>query len=179
MKYVLIFATLFFYSAKSHALIITANATIENDATLIVEYNFEANQIDIDFFSIFFDATLFDNITVTQNPDPLNWDAIAVQSEDFFGFLDDGFVDFEALNAPLIIGQTISGFQVSADIIDSAGVSDILQNGLTQNFSVFDFNTFQEVLAGDVQVDVQAVSAPNVVALFVLSLIFSAAKRAH
>ena len=179
MKYLFILVALVLTSTKANALIITADANIENNNQIVIDYSFEADSIDIDFFSLFFHADVFDNISVTANAQPAHWDVTANQSQDFFGTLDDGFVDFEALTSSLLVGEMISGFQISADIIDTSFISDFVQNGFLQDFVVFDFNTFDELESGsrNISVSVQTVSEPATLALFSLAVLAIAGTR--
>jgi len=179
MKYLFILVALVLASTKANALIITADANIENNNQIVIDYAFEADSIDIDFFSLLFDATVFDNLSVTANAQPADWDVIATQSEDFFGTLEDGFVDFEALTSPLLIGQLITGFQISADIIDASFISQFVQDGLIQDFTVFDFETFNELESGstNVSVSAQAISEPATLGLFSLAIFAIASTR--
>jgi hypothetical protein len=181
MKYLFIIAAFVLASTNANALIITGNANIENGNQIKIDYSFEADAIDVDFFSIFFNANIFDNLAVTANTQASQWDVAATQSEDFFGTLDDGFVDFEALLNPLFTGEIISGFQISADIIDSSVISGFTQNGFMQDYIVFDILTFDELQSGsaNVSVSVQSVSAPLTLGLFSLAIFAIAGTRAR
>jgi len=179
MKYLYILAALVLVTTKANALLVTADANIENGNKIVIDYSFAADSIDVDFFSLFFNADIFDNLSVTANAQSADWDVIANQSQDFFGTLDDGFVDFEALSSPLLIGEMISGFQISADIIDTSVISQFIQDGFMQDFVVYDFFTFDELQSGfaSVSVSEQAVSAPATLGLFSLAMFVIAGTR--
>lgn len=178
MKYLYILAIFVLASTKANALIITADATIENGNQIVIDYSFESDSMDIDFFSLFFHAEIFDNLSVTANAQSSDWDVTANQSQDFFGTLDDGFVDFEALTSPLLVGEMLAGFQISADIIDTSFISQFVQSGLMQDFVVYDF-TFDELESGSASVSVseKTVSAPATLSLFSLAIFAIAGTR--
>jgi hypothetical protein len=179
MKYIFILAMFSVFSADTKALIINANANIDHNNQIVIDYSFEADVIDIDFFTLFFNADIFDNLAVTGNPDSAKWDVVATQSEDFFGTLDDGFVDFEAMISSLAVGGMISGFQITADIIDTSDIAQLLNDGFNQNFAVFDLDTFDELESGtaNIAVSQQNVSAPATLGLFSLAIFAIAGTR--
>ena len=166
MKLLLTCIALTLFSIQSHALIVNASAKLKNDNQLIIDYGFTAEDFDVDAFSLFFDALLFENIAVTNNPAPNNWDLFAVQSEDFFGELDDGYVDFVTLVDPLFANESITGFQVSVDLLGSA-----VPSSFSQTFEIYDLD-FNLVGEGNVQIEVAAlpVNSPAMFS-FILALI--------
>lgn len=169
MKKMLFILSLLMFSVSSKALIIKGSATIDNGNQITIDYVFEANQIDVFTFDLFFDMAIFDNIQVTQNPLPTEWETLVLPSDPFFG--EDGLVNFLSLGAPIGLNTSLSGFQIVADFIGS-----VVPENFTQQYEVLDPNTFSPVvpavsgLSTAIEVVKADINAPSILLLFFLSL---------
>lgn len=95
---------------------------------------------DIDEFTIFFDANLFQNLTVGNTP--ADWDPLVIQPDP--GLPDDGFYDALALVAGIAPGATLSGFSVVFDFLGSGTPG-------AQPFDIVDPVTFDALDSGTTQ----------------------------
>lgn len=78
------------------------NYTIDNTGTSV-----------LDWFTVFFDVGLFENLLVTASP--ADWDSLVVQPDPFLP--DDGFFDSLVFGAGVNPGEILGGFSVSFDFL--------------------------------------------------------------
>jgi hypothetical protein len=94
----------------------------------------------IEEFTIWFDYDLYENLSVeTPEPPADDWDEIVVEAEPIFQ--DDGYYDSLALGVGIGIGQTVRGFSVSFDWLDTG------QPG-PQFYEIIDPVTFETIDSG-------------------------------
>lgn len=174
MKKLLLGIALLFSLSHTHASFISADATLVNGNQLVINYEVTANEFDLTGFTVFFDALLFDNITVTGSPSGGSWTSFVAQSivETFIDgtepFIDDGFVDFFNEGSSLLVGQMAGMFQITVDIIDGSTPATISQ--LVEFYNDVDF-TFGDPFSFTVEnaeVSSEELSSPSIFNLFAL-----------
>ena len=113
-KFTRYLATLFFTTFQVHANPIFYEV-VSPDTGNRYEYRYtvvnETND-PIDWFTIYFDLGLYENLSITANPDP-NWDGIIGVLDPLLP--DDGFADWLSFGAPISKGESLSGFSVGFD----------------------------------------------------------------
>ncbi len=95
------------------------------------EYNysfFNDSSIDVDWFTIWFDADSYQNLEITNSP--TDWDPIVAEPDPFFG---DGFADWFSFGAPIEVGEILSGFSLAFDWIGAEATPFS-----SQHFEVYD-----------------------------------------
>ncbi len=154
---------------QAQAAIINTEATLIDDNQLVIDYEVTAEVLDVATIMFFYTPTVFDNIRVSGNPDVSNWRVDVAQSADFFGSLEDGFVVFSAVSAPIALDETLSGFQVTVDIITATIPTEL--NHYATLFSMDDsFVGRYNLLIDSIGSDPHNVVAPQTFLLFILSL---------
>lgn len=107
--------------------------------------------IDIEEFTIFFDAALYENLSVTSAP--TDWDPLAIQPDP--ALPDDGFYDALALVVGIAPGDSLGGFGVQFDFLGTGAPG-------SQFFEVIDPFTFATLDSGFTQ----AIPLPAAIWLF-------------
>jgi hypothetical protein len=158
-----------------------ANAVIiESELTNLggSSYQYEFNVINdnlatgIEEFSIYFDYTQYENLSVVASP--ADWDSIVIQPS--LSLPDDGFFDSLFLSAPLALGASLDGFSVAFDWLGSVAGPAAYGN----EFDIFDFN-FNIVASGATTAPVvnppNPVSEPSLLSLMGLVLLFVGVRK--
>jgi hypothetical protein len=116
----------------------------------------------IDEFTIFFDPTLFQNLSVAASPP--GWDSLVVQPDP--ALPSDGFFDSLALVAGLAPGSSLGGFRVTFDFL-GAGAPP------AQRFDIVDPATFASLDSG-MTAPAASVPEPSSLMLSLLALVLVA-----
>ncbi len=108
------------------------------------EYTYDVQNVaveeGIEEFTIWFDFGLYDDLTIT-TPDPpaAKWSQIVIQPEPYLQ--DDGFYDAVALDLPIAVGETTSGFSVRFDWLGTGQLG-------AQFYEIIDPVTFETIDSG-------------------------------
>lgn len=115
----------------------------------------------IDEFTIYFDYTLYENLTAAVSPS--GWDPLVIQPDTS---PSDGFFDALALVAGISPGDSLGGFAVSFDFLGTGTPG-------AQSFDIVDPNTFETLSSGFTSIASSntSVPEPNTLALMVLALV--------
>lgn len=126
--------------------------TVENTGT--------AGITDIESFSIFFDSSLTENLSVSGSPG--DWDSIVLQPD--LGLPDDGLFDSLALAFGIGIGESLGGFSAQFDFLGAGTPGD-------QFFSINDSFSFDPIFDGITSIrDVTPVPEPATLGLLAVGL---------
>lgn len=124
--------------------------------------------IDIEEFSILFDVSLYNNLTLPVVP--IGWDPIVFQPD--ISLPDDGIYDALALVSGITPNTTLGGFSVQFDFLGSSTPG-------TQVFNIIDPSTFDTIEFGFTTQKLSQVPLPPSLFLMItgLLILFSEAKR--
>jgi hypothetical protein len=122
-----------------HATLITYSVTNVANSTWRYDYSITNTTLTdaIDEFTIFFDRTLYTNLSVDNSP--VDWDSIVIQPD--LHLPDDGFFDSLALNGGVNPGATLNGYSVFFDWLGTGAPS-------SQAFTVVDPISFIQLDSG-------------------------------
>lgn len=166
IKSVVSFFLFLIITFQSNATII--NQTLEDQGGGMWLSNFEiindTLSIDIEEITLWFDHTLYSNITVVSAP--TDWDPIAFQPDLFIP--DDGLVDILALGDLLAPLETLSGLSVMFEWLGSSVRPDALE------FEIYDAITFDVLDSGSTTLEITDVPEPSTIALFLFILLLIA-----
>lgn len=153
-------ALLLFFSTAINATSITYDLVNIGGNTWEYTYNISNDTLlgGIEEFTVFFDYTLYVNLSITTIP--ADWDPIAIQPDP--GLPDDGFYDALALVTGIAPGGSLGGFGVQFDYLGVGTPGD-------QSFDIIDSNTFATLDSGTTQL--AAVPIPAAIWLFGTGLI--------
>jgi hypothetical protein len=160
MKKIIFALSLMLFSSLSQALLITANASVDENKTFTIEYVFEATNVDVQAFDLFFDFDLFENLRFVSNDTIGDWEAFIFPRDDFFG--DPATLNFESFGAALTSGEQLTGFIVMIDFI-----GDTLPEFFQQSFEIYDPFSFEPVdsdqngLSANIAVESTAINTPS------------------
>lgn len=178
MKKLMCTLLLAFVSAYSHAALVFGEATIDDDNKVTIDYVFEGTVADTFLFEVYFDYELFDNLTVTQTPVGSDWDVLAFQSTP--SFFEDAILSFESFGDALMIGELLSGFQVSVDYLGTDPLTQLSQSAFV--YDPFDFS-LPPVVSGPapviavIPVEVNAPASSIVLFFASLGVLFMRARK--
>ena len=138
MKYALYLFILLATSAKATLIEFTATNVGANTYELVYDITNDDVAVGLEEISVFYDWSVFTNISVTTSF--IDWDIIAIQGDSFFG--DDGFVDALTFGSAINLGDTFTNFMtVTLDCF----ACDFTAG---QYFEVLNPNTFSVLSSG-------------------------------
>ena len=163
IKALISFFIFFLITFQSNATLI--NQTLEDQGGGIWLSNFEiindTLSVDIEEISLWFDYTLYLNISIVSVP--TDWDSIVLQPDLIIP--DDGLVDILALSDLLMPLDTLSGLSVMFEWLGSTTRPDAIQ------FEIIDTATFEVLDSGNTTLGITAVPEPSTIVLFLFSLL--------
>jgi hypothetical protein len=151
------------WAPLSHATFISYTVSNVTESTWRYDYSISNNTLStpIDEFTIFFDQTLFSELTMLASP--VGWDVLVVQPD--LALPDRGFFDALAIGGGIASGATLSGFSLSFQWLgaDTPG---------SQPFHIIDPLDFSAIEEGVTMAEVSAppVGVPEPSTLVLLSL---------
>jgi hypothetical protein len=178
MKKLMFSLIMLFASSMSHALLISASASVDQNNQFTIDYTFTATNVDIEAFDLFFDFDLFENLQLKSDAVVDGWEAFIFPRNEFFGVKEPATLSFESLGTALLSGESLLGFSFTIDFI-----GDVLPETFTQAFEVYDPFTFDPIetdqggLSSLISVESTAVNAPTGIMLLSLSFIALMAMR--
>ena len=148
-----------FLLLATNAVADTIEYTVENLGGDRWQYNYTLINTGADAlgaFAIIFDLGVYENLFLVSAPD--DWDSFVIEPDDFFP--DDGYLESYAASTFLGPGDTLAGFSVSFDFLETGTPAE-------QFFEFFDPDTFDFISDGVTAR--AATSVPEPAALWLLA----------
>jgi hypothetical protein len=154
------------WSLSSHAVLITSDVSSLGGSSYQYDFSIENDDLaaGVEAFAIYFDYTLFESLTFLSSPS--DWDTLIFDVD--ASLPDDGILDSLFLNAPLALGQTLSGFSVTVDWLGQGEATNALAFDV---YDAFSFNTlFSSTTRAAPSGPITEASAPGAFVLLFLGL---------
>ena len=169
MRFISALFLLFFMSNFVQASIITYDANNVSGNQWTYEYSIFNDTLinDIEWFAIYFDYNLYDNLQIISTPS--DWDPLLQQPDT--GLPDDGVYDVLAFSSGIAPGSSLAGFIVQFDYFGSGTPG-------SQAFEIYDPLSASIVVidSGDTSSS-QNAAEPNIFLLLVMGMTLAGLRR--